>query len=127
MYKSCPFCHKKILTIIYKIHLLKHYKRLPDGQMTNHMTEKPNSRYKGSLDNVPTSYTHNKCSISTGIPEDIIRSYLVNPFLYSDSSFCCGCNDYVDMSELYWDTSKENVLEYFNKLRTEYIKKYGSS
>jgi hypothetical protein len=36
------------------------------------------------------------------MPEEIIRSYLANPFLYGGGSFCWGCNDYVQEAELFW-------------------------
>jgi hypothetical protein len=40
------------------------------------------------------------------MPEKIIRSYLKNPFLYNDTSFCCGCGKYVNEGELIWDGNR---------------------
>jgi len=59
------------------------------------------------------------------MPEDIIRSYLVNPFLYSGGSFCCGCNDYMPYEELFWEETGQSLAEYFQKLQDDYLKVHG--
>ena len=64
--------------------------------MNDHVTNAPDERYRGSLDGVPRTYRHSRCGGGTGMPEEIIRSYLANPLLYNDRSFCCRCGDYVD-------------------------------
>jgi hypothetical protein len=59
------------------------------------------------------------------MPEEIIRSYLANPFLYGDTSFCCGCNDYKPYEELYWEETGDCLADYFQKLKDDYLKVHG--
>ncbi|MFI8523330.1 hypothetical protein ACIGB8_02725 [Promicromonospora sukumoe] len=51
------------------------------------------------------------------MPEEIVRSYLANPFLYGDRSFCTGCGDYVSKAELCWIETRQPLREYFDALR----------
>lgn len=59
------------------------------------------------------------------MPEDIIRSYLVNPFLHNDYTFCCGCGDYILQNQLYWRETGQCLADYFRALQQEYIRIYG--
>lgn len=62
------------------------------------------------------------------MPEEIIRSYLVNPLLYEDSSFCCGCGDYINTARLTWQETGETVMDYMGQLRKDYVQRaYGIS
>lgn len=115
---NCPFCHAAVLDTEFESHLAEHTKLRPDGQMTEHVTERPDNRYLGSLDQIPRAYRHPKCGVTTGMPEEIIRSYLINPFLYSDGSFCCGCNDYVSTRELFWVETGESLYAYQHGLQS---------
>ena len=45
------------------------------------ITVHPTGSYKGSLKVVPQAYRHPKCGVATKMPDEIVRSYLVNPFL----------------------------------------------
>jgi hypothetical protein len=56
------------------------------------------------------------------MPEEIIRSYLVNPFLYRRGSFCCGCNTYVRFEELIWQETGQCLANYFRELQEEYLR-----
>src|SRR5687768_10785160 len=122
LFVQCPFCHKKVLRFFYAKHRTQHTTPLADGQMTDHVTVHPTGRYKGSLAGVPQSYQHSLCGVVTGMPEEIIRSYLANPFLYSDKSFCCGCNDYVSKNELCWVETGQKLTDYTMQLRQEYLR-----
>lgn len=123
---ECPFCHKSVFRWFYSWHESKHTARQPDGQMNEHVTLAPENRYEGSLDEIPQTYRHEACGVATGMPEDIIRSYLVNPLTYNDSSFCCGCGDYIISSQLIWTETGETVMSYMGALRCDYVqKKYG--
>jgi hypothetical protein len=52
------------------------------------------------------------------MPEEIIRSYLRNPFLYmADATFCCGCGTHVPDRECTWRETGENLQEYMDGLR----------
>lgn len=122
----CPFCHRHVLRWFYDSHVEGHTRLRADGQMTDHVTLRPDERYDGPLDEFPTSYRHDLCGKSTGMPEEIVRSYLVNPFLYSSETFCCGCGDYVSHSELEWVDTGERLDIYFDRLRRAYLRHYGA-
>ena len=125
LFRRCPFCHKVVLGLFYSRHRAKHTALLPDGQMTNHITVHPTGRYKGSLRGVPQAYLHPKCGVVTQMPEEIIRSYLVNPFLYSNRSFCCGCNDYIQQNELFWHETGQCMADYNRELQEGYLRIHG--
>lgn len=125
LFVECPFCHKQILRLLYSFHHAKHTRLLADGQMTDHITVAENERYMGSLDGVPQVYCHSVCEEATGMPEEIIRSYLANPFLYNDTTFCTGCNDYVHESECFWTETGQNLAEYKQQLQQMYLQRHG--
>lgn len=122
MFIRCNFCHKLVLKWFYTSHKARHTKRRPDGQMTEHITRAPTDRFTGSLDDEPQSYRHERCGVVTGMPEEIIRSYLVDPLMYSDQSFCCGCGDYIDSAYLFWIETGESVQDYMGRLRRQYLR-----
>jgi hypothetical protein len=93
--------------------------------MAEHITVHPAGRYRGSLRGVPRAYRHADCGVVTGMPEEIVRSYLVNPFLYSPASFCCGCGDYRPYAELIWVETGHSLADYFRGLQEEYVRTYG--
>jgi hypothetical protein len=121
----CAFCHKPVFRLWYPWHRQQHTRPLKDGQMTDHVTVHPEGRYQGSLKKVPRVYLHRRCRGQTVMPEEIVRSYLVNPFLYNDYTFCCGCNDYIHHDELVWVETGQRLGEYFDELKEEYIEEYG--
>jgi Fe-S cluster assembly iron-binding protein IscA len=125
MFVRCPFCHRWVLRWFYASHEKKHTERGDDGQMNEHITAAPEDLYPGSLEGVPQTYLHPKCGAVTGMPEDIIRTYLVNPLTYSDATFCCGCGDYVDSAELFWEETGENLVDYAGRLRLQYLRASG--
>ena len=55
------------------------------------------------------------------MPGEIIQTYLVAPLTYNDSSFCCGCGNYVIGSDLTWVETGENVMGYMARLRAEHL------
>ena len=120
MFVECPFCHKRVLRFRFAAHSRQHTQLRDDGQMTDHITQPADQREEGSLGDVPQVYQHPACGRATGMPEEIIRSYLANPFLYSDKSFCTGCGDYVDCRELYWVETGESLHDYNGRLRSEH-------
>ena len=83
----------------------------------DHVTARKEERYTGSLDGVPRSYQHSKCGAGTGMPEEIIRSYLVRVDIYSSETFCTGCNDYVPHRECFWIETGQSLDEYMQDLR----------
>ncbi len=116
----CPFCHEYIEEAAYSAHEAEHMKLRPDGQQGEYVTLPPDLRDEGSLDGVPKVYRHNRCGEHTGMPEEIIRSYLINPYLYSaDRTFCTGCGIHVPLSECVWVETGEDLQTYTDKLRAE--------
>jgi hypothetical protein len=101
LFVPCPYCHRLVFRFFYSGHKAKHTARRPDGQHNEYVTLHPTGRYQGSLAGVPQCYRHPKCGVVTRMPEEIIRSYLVNPFLYGARSFCCGCGAHIPEEELF--------------------------
>lgn len=116
----CPYCHKDIDKAKYRAHEAKHLKTLEDGQQTDYATLPEEERRQGSLKGVPRVYRHKKCRTETEMPEEIIRSYLENPYLYlADATFCCGCEKHVPFKECKWTETGQNVQQYMDELREE--------
>jgi hypothetical protein len=116
----CPFCHEYIDASVYAEHEAEHMKLKPDGQQSEYVTLPPEERADGSLDGVPQIYVHQKCGAHTGMPEEIIRSYLQNPWLYlADRTFCCGCGVHVPFRECVWVDTGEDLQSYTDKLRAQ--------
>ena len=51
------------------------------------------------------------------MPEEIIRTYLVNPYFYGYSSFCAGCQKHVSAKELFWTETGQNMMDYTRDLQ----------
>jgi hypothetical protein len=114
----CPYCHEWIDDTIYASHCAGHTRLRPDGQQKDYMTLPPEEREQGPLDGVPRVYRHERCGQCTGMPEEIIRTYLKDPFTYmADRSFCTGCGKHVPFRELIWVETGENMQEYTDRLR----------
>jgi hypothetical protein len=79
----------------------------------------PDAQYAGPLDGVPRVYIHAKCGVATEMPEEFVRSYLADPWLYNDWVWCCGCNDNIRQQDLTWSESGERLSDYFGNLRAE--------
>ena len=123
MHKLCPFCHTWCSNNIYDEHVAAHMQKDPDGQMKDHVTVRPEERFAGDIAKEPRWYVHPKCGGVTGMPEEIIRSYMVDPFLYNETSFCTGCHTYVPTAELYWQETNESLLAASYRRKAEFIQK----
>lgn len=121
--KLCPFCHTWCSSNIFDQHVASHMQKLSDGQMKDHVTVRPEERFAGDLAKEPKWYVHPKCGGVTGMPEEIIRSYMTDPFLYNESSFCTGCHTYVPTSELYWQETNESLQAASYRRKSEFIQK----
>ena len=114
----CPYCHEFIDKAEFPAHEAAHRKTRPDGQQSEYATLPEEERAQGDLAGVPKVYVHRKCGAATGMPEEIIRSYLQNPYLYSaDATFCCGCGKHVPFRECVWTETGEDLQSYTDKLR----------
>lgn len=101
-------------------HIEAHAELREDGQQKDYITLPENERFSWKLSDVPQVYRHAKCGKRTGMPEEIIRSYLANPFMYgSDETYCTGCQDHVPNSECNWTETGQNLQEYMDELRAE--------
>ncbi len=125
LFVECHYCHKSVFRPFFAGHVAKHTARRPDGQQSEYVTLHPSGRYQGSLAGVPQVYVHPKCGVGTKMPEEIVRSYLVNPFLYGAGSFCCGCGEHIPEEELFWTETGQNMAEYTRGLREKYIEVHG--
>ena len=125
MHKLCPFCHTWCSSNIFDAHVASHTQKLPDGQMQDHVTVRPEQRFAGDIAKEPRWYVHPRCGGVTGMPEEIIRSYMVDPFLYNESSFCTGCHNYVPTAELYWQETNESLQAASYRRKAEFIQKNG--
>jgi hypothetical protein len=116
----CQYCHEFVDSSEYSDHCERHLKLQPDGQHTDYMTLPPEEREQSSLDGVPRTYVHRACGHATGMPEEIIRSYLKNPYLYySNKTFCTGCGVHVPFRECNWTETGEDLQTYTDRLRAE--------
>jgi hypothetical protein len=113
----CDFCHEQIEKNAYLAHRAEHLKLRPDGQYSEHVTLPPEEREQGVLDNVPRVYVHGRCGAATVMPDEIIRSYLKNPWLYlADSTFCTGCYTYVPFSAMCVGRNRRRSSEIFRSI-----------
>lgn len=116
----CPYCHEDVDETAFPAHEAAHLKARPDGQQTDYVTLPPAEREQGDLAGVPRAYAHRKCGAATGMPEEIIRSYLQNPWLYlADATFCTGCGKHVPFRECEWMETGEDLQTYMDRLRAE--------
>jgi hypothetical protein len=114
----CEFCHEYIDESEYPAHRARHLKKRADGQQTDYVTLPPEDREEGDIEEVPRVYRHKRCGVATQMPEEIVRSYLKNPYLYSaDQTFCCGCGRHVPFRECVWIETGEDLQTYMNRLR----------
>ncbi len=116
----CPYCHENVAINGFEEHKRTHLEKKPDGQQTDYATLPPEDRLEGDLTGVPTVYVHQQCGAATGMPDEIVRSYIKNPFLYmSDSTFCTGCEKHVPIGECIWADTGENLQSYMDSLRAK--------
>ena len=120
----CPYCHEWVKALGYPEHRKQHDGFRPDGQQTEYITLPPEDRDPRSLEGVPRVYYHSRCGSHTGMPEEIIRSYLQDPYLYyGDHSFCGGCHKHIPCRELVWVETGENMQAYNDRLRAAHPEK----
>ncbi len=115
----CSFCHQQISVAEYDRHVEEHLKLRPDGQQKDYATLPPEERVdEAALAAAPKWYQHLKCGAVTGMPEEIIRTYLANPWFYTaDETYCGGCQTHVPKRECVWEETAETLQDYTNRLR----------
>lgn len=118
--RRCEFCHEIVESTQYAEHRKRHIKLRADGQQADYLTLPTEEREHGSLLGVPHVYVHRPCGVLTGMPEEIIRSYLKNPYLYTaDETFCTGCKTHVPLGDCVWTESGEDLQTYMDRLRAK--------
>lgn len=116
--KRCPYCHHQIEASQFDSHLAYHQEIQDNGQQRDYVTLPEDQRTEVDLAGVPVVYIHEQCGTGTRMPEEIVRSYLKDPFLYgANSTFCAGCLKQVPYRECHWDETRENLQDYFDRLR----------
>ena len=118
--ERCDLCHQYVPKEEFKTHRRSHEGVRDDGQLNEYPTLPPEQRYSGDLTGVPRWYFHPKCGQTTRMPEEIIRTYLVNPYFYAYNSYCGGCQTHVPMSELYWQATGESLMAYTRRLQRQH-------
>jgi len=115
----CDFCHQYVPRRQMSAHINEHLKLREDGQQTDYATLPPDERAsKAELAGAPRWYRHTKCGGVTGMPDEIIQTYLANPWYYlSDRTYCSGCEKHVQQRECVWEETGENVQTYTDRLR----------
>lgn len=116
-YTRCPDCYENVPTSELAFHRQQHLGKADDGQYNHYPTLPPEKRFQGPLTGVPQNYRHTECGVVTTMPEPIIRTYLVNPFFYGYSSFCCGCNKHVSAKQLVWTETNQRMMDYYRDLQ----------
>jgi len=115
--KRCDMCHEFVLIQEFDVHYEQHQGTETDGQLSTYPTLPPEQRWRGDLSTIPQSYLHEACGAVTKMPEDIIRTYMVNPYFYGYSSFCCGCGTHVPARKLKWVETGENMFAHTKELQ----------
>ena len=121
----CAFCHEEVPEGDYERHVAAHMAPRADGQQTDYATLPPEDRASpAEVAAAPSWYRHvgtaakPGCGEVTGMPGEIIATYLADPWFYlADSTFCCGCGAHVPHGELVWEGTGENVGAYTDRLR----------
>ena len=67
----------------------------------------------------PTVYYHSKCDEETVMPDDVIATYLEDPWTYDETTQCAHCGKAVPLSKCYWVDNDERLLDYFEDLKAE--------
>lgn len=117
----CEFCHLWVTFEEREAHIQEHLRLRLDGQQNEYVTLPPEKWYQGTIEDAPKVYRHLRCGGCTGMPVEIIRTYLKDPFAYSDFTYCSGCREHVPCRELVWVETGENMQTYNNRLRANYL------
>jgi hypothetical protein len=65
----------------------------------------------------PREFVHEKCGVTSHMPDDMVAGYLVNPHRFNNWAFCSECDGFVPHHECHWAGSDEKLDDYFCRLR----------
>lgn len=120
----CPYCHEVVDERDYVPHREEHLKLRDDGQHNDYPTLPPWERYQGDISHEPSVYIHTVCGVRTGMPESIIRTYLIDPWYYlANKTYCHGCQTHVWHEECFWVSNGQDLRTWFRRqqlLKPEY-------
>ena len=72
-----------------------------------------------SADVIPRAYVHEKCGTSTRVSDDIVETYLADPYFYSDgTTICAECGEVPD-KDCRWEETGQPVDEYMRQLQAK--------
>jgi hypothetical protein len=75
---------------------------------------------RGSSRRVPQGRTYicHRCEGATYVSDDSF-SHISNPFRLCTSTYCCGCEDFVRLSEVEWEDTGELVSDFRSRIRQQ--------
>src|SRR5262245_39862866 len=67
---------------------------------------------------LPTSrvYVHDRCGTETRVSHGHFKQ-ICGPFIPCTGTFCCGCNEFFPLNEVYWKNTGERIDDYRERLR----------
>jgi DNA-directed RNA polymerase subunit RPC12/RpoP len=115
----CNYCHQYIPRGQMSPHVAEHLRPQEDGQQSEYATLPAEERASETeAADAPQWYLHTKCGEVTGMPDEIIQTYLANPWFYmGDFTYCGGCERHVPLRQCVWEETGENLQTYTNRLR----------
>jgi hypothetical protein len=125
LFAICPHCGRDVLYFLYSVHVVKHATVTAVRTKSVSVALPADERYVGPIHHVPRLYRHRVCGSWSTVPEDMVRSFLVNPFFYADRWECRGCKRLVPTAELSFAQTGECVLTYIQRLRADYLRRHG--
>jgi hypothetical protein len=72
-------------------------------------------------EDTPRVYKHKKCGCKVRMSDDVILTYLDDPFYYTEFTHCPRCGGDVPRRECVWVETRQRMDEYFEDLQAEAI------
>ena len=72
-------------------------------------------------EDTPRVYKHKKCGAKVRMPDDVIVTYLDDPFFHNEFTDCPRCGDAVPRRECVWVDTGQRLDEYFEDLQADAI------
>src|SRR5438093_4340016 len=69
----------------------------------------------------PRVYKHKKCGAKVRMSDDVVLTYLDDPFYYNEFTHCPRCGGDVPRSQCVWVETGQRMDEYFEDLQAEAI------
>jgi len=120
-YRRCEFCHNEIPILLFDAHVRQHLAIGEDGQQQDYASLPADEcDPEADLVGAPRHFRHTVCGAVTVMPDELIHTYLTDPWFYmSDKTYCSGCSRHVRQNQLFWVETGENMLDYTKRLRAD--------